>query len=61
MGKFRVTLKHGDPGKFKHSSQILEVEASSESTAMQIAINKFKNSNSSNRDKEVDVVKVEQR
>ena len=60
MAKFRVTLKYGDPGKYKHNSQTVTVEAGSESTAMTLAINKFKNSNSTYKNKEVDVVKIEE-
>lgn len=59
MSKYRVTIKHGDPGKSKLSSQTITVEAESDSTAMRLAEAKFKNSNSAYRNKEVDVVKVE--
>lgn len=60
MGKYRVTIKYGNPGEFKSSSQDIVVEAGSESVAMQLAPNKFKNSNSAYRNKEVDVVKVKE-
>lgn len=59
MNKYRVTLKYGDPGKYKNSSQSITVEAESDSTAMKLAENKFKNSNSTYKNKEVDIVKVE--
>ncbi len=59
MNKYRVTIKYGDPGKSKLSSQTITVEAESDSTAMRLAEAKFKNSNSAYRNKEVDVVKVE--
>jgi hypothetical protein len=59
MNKYRVTLKYGDPGKYKHNSQSVTVEAESDSTAMRLAESKFKNSNSTYKNKEVDIVKVE--
>ena len=60
MAKYRVTVKYGNPGEYKHNSQTFSVEAGSESTAMQLAVSKFKNSNSAYTNKEVDVVKVEE-
>jgi hypothetical protein len=60
MAKFRVTVKYGDPGKPKSTSQDITVEAGSESVAMQLAVNQFKNSNSAYRNKEADVVKIKQ-
>jgi hypothetical protein len=60
MPKFRVTVKYGDPGKTKNSSQDVTVEAGSESVAMQLAANQFRNSNSTYRDKEVDVVRIKE-
>ncbi len=58
MTKFKVKVKHGDPGKPKNSSQNIDVEAESESIAKELAINKFKNSNSAYKNKEVDVVEI---
>lgn len=60
MAKFRVTLKYGDPGKHKHNSQSVTVEAGSEAVAMQLAINKFKNSNAAYENKEIEVTKIEE-
>lgn len=60
MAKFRVTLKYGDPGKYKHSSQSVTVEAGSEEVAMQLAINQFRNSNAVYGNKEIDVAKIEE-
>jgi hypothetical protein len=60
MAKYKVTLKYGEPGEYKHSSQTVTVEASSESVAMELAVNKFKNSNAAYKNKEVDVVKAEE-
>jgi len=42
MNKYRVTIKYGDPGKYKHSSTTVDVEAESDSTAMRLAESKFK-------------------
>lgn len=61
MAKFRVKLKYGDPGKYKHDSQTIDVEADSEHSAEQVAVNKFKNSNSTYRNKEVEVIDVKPR
>jgi len=58
MTKYVVKLKYGNPGEYKNTSQSVTVEADSESTAMQLAINKFKNSNSTYKNKEVDVVDI---
>lgn len=58
MAKFRVTIKYGNPGQYKHNSQDITVEAGSESSAIQLALSVFRNSNSTYRDKEVEVVKV---
>lgn len=60
MAKYRVTVKYGNPGEYKHSSQTVTVEAVSESTALQLAVSKFKNSNSVYKNKEVEVVKIEE-
>lgn len=60
MPKFRVTVKYGDPGKPKNTSQDIMVEAGSETVAMQLAANKFRNSNAAYRDKEVDVVRIKE-
>ena len=60
MAKYSVTLKYGNPGEYKHSSQTVTVEANSESVAMELAINKFKNSNAAYKNKEVEVVKIEE-
>lgn len=58
MAKYQVKIKYGDPGKYKNTTQTVVVEAESESTAMKLAINKFKNSNSTYANKEVDVVEI---
>jgi hypothetical protein len=60
MAKYRVTIKYGDPGDYKHNSQDITVEAGSESVVMQSAANKFRNSNSAYRNKEVGVVKIKE-
>ncbi|WP_256077719.1 hypothetical protein [Massilia sp. YIM B04103] len=60
MAKFRVTIKHGDPGKYKNSSQDITVEASSEAVALELAPNKFRSSNPAYRNKEVDVVGIKE-
>jgi hypothetical protein len=60
MAKYRLKIKYGNPGEQKNSSQSVTVEAGSESTAMQLAISKFKNSNAAYRTKEVEVVKIEE-
>jgi len=62
MAKYKVSLKYGNPGQPQNTTTTVDVEASSESTAMTLAINKFKTSNGStylNRD--VSVVKVVER
>ncbi len=58
MANYRVKIKYGDPDKYKHNSQSITVDAENETTAMQLAINKFKNSNSTYKNKEVDVVEI---
>ncbi len=58
MGKYTVTVKHGDPGKFKNNSQNIMVEAESDSSAKSLAINKLKNSNAAYRNKEFEVTNV---
>ena len=60
MARFRVTVKYGDPGKPKTSTRDITVDAGSESVAMQLAVNQLRNSGSSYRDKEVDVVKIKE-
>ena len=62
MAKYRVKIKYGNPGEYKHNSQTIdvEVEAGSESTAMQLAVNKFRNSNSAYKNKDVDVVEIKE-
>lgn len=60
MAKYRVTVKYGNPGAYKNSTQSITVEAGSESVAMELAVNKFKNSNAAYQNKEVDVVKTEE-
>ncbi|KOR28371.1 hypothetical protein TI05_17065 [Achromatium sp. WMS3] len=60
MAKYRVRVKYGNPGGDKNNSTTVNVEAGSESTAMQLAINKFKNSNSIYKNKEVDVVEIKE-
>lgn len=47
MAKYAVFIKYGQPGKPKSSGQTVYVEAESESTAMKLAVTKFKNSNAS--------------
>jgi len=58
MTKYVVKLKYGNPGECKNNSQSVTVQSDSESTAMQLAINKFKNSNSTYKNKEVYVVDI---
>lgn len=59
MKKYRVTIKYGDPGKSKLSTRTITVEAPDSSSAMVLAVNSFKNSSSSYKNKEVDVIKLE--
>lgn len=59
MAKYRVTIKYGNPGEHKNTSQNITVDAESESTAMQLAVNKFKSSNAAYRNKEAEAVKIE--
>jgi len=59
MNKYRVTVKYGKPGQPKYSSQRITVEAESDYTAMELAINKFKNSNLAYREMEAEATKVE--
>ena len=58
MATYRVKVVYGNPGQNKNSSQQITVEAESDSVAIELAINKFKNSNSTYRNKEVDAVDV---
>lgn len=58
MPKYQVSIKYGNPGQNKSSTQMVTVEAESDLTAMTLATNKLKNSNSAYRDKEFEVVKV---
>jgi hypothetical protein len=58
MPKYQVSIKYGNPGQHKGNTQVITVEAESDSTAMTLATNKLKNSNSAYRDKEFEVVKV---
>lgn len=58
MSRYEVLLKYGDPGKTKNNSQAVVVEADSESVAMQLAVNKLRNSNAAYRAKEIDPVKI---
>jgi hypothetical protein len=60
MAKFRVTIKYGDPGEFKHNSQEITVEAGSEAVAMELAVNRFKNSNAAYRNKDAEVVRIKE-
>lgn len=60
MKKYRVTVKYGKPGEYKHNSQDITIEAGSESTAMELAINKFKASNSAYRNMEAIAVKTKE-
>ena len=60
MTKYRVTLKYGNPGEYKHSSQTVTVEANSDTVAKELAVNKFKNSNAAYKNKEVDVVDIDE-
>lgn len=60
MAKYRVKIKYGNPGEYKHNSQTVDVDAGSESTAMQLAVSKFKNSNSTYKNKDVEVVDIKE-
>jgi len=60
MAKYEVKLKYGNPGKDKHDSQTVTVEANSESVAMELAVSKFKNSNAIYKNKEVDVINIKE-
>lgn len=60
MQKYRVTVKYGNPGQYLSNSQTVIVEASSDATAMRLAVNKFKTSNPSYANKEAEAVKVEE-
>jgi hypothetical protein len=60
MKKYRVTVKYGKPGEFKHSTQQITVEAESDSSAMQLAVSKFKNSNPAYRNMDAEAVQVQQ-
>ena len=59
MNKYRVTVKYGKPGENKNASQQIVVEAESDSTAMQLAVSKFKASNAAYRNMEAEAVKVQ--
>jgi len=59
MTKYRVKIKYGNPGEYKHNSQTFVVRAESESAAGQLAINNFKNSDPAYKNKDVDVVEIE--
>lgn len=52
MKKYRVTVKYGDPGKSLNLSTQITVEAENQSTAMNLAVNKFKASNPTCRNKD---------
>ena len=56
MNKYKVTLKYGEIGKVKNTSTTIIVEAESDTSAMILAKNIFRNKNSSNQNKEVDAV-----
>lgn len=58
MATYRVKIAYGNPGQHKSNHQQITVEAESDAVAMELAINKFKNSNSAYRNKEVDAVDV---
>lgn len=58
VAKFKVKIKCGNPGEYKHGSHEIVVECENESVAIDMAINKFKNSNAVNRNKECDAVKI---
>ena len=60
MSKYQVRIKYGKPGKPKHNIQTITVEADSESSAESIAISKFRNSNLTYKDKEVDVIGIKE-
>ncbi len=60
MATYRVKLAYGDPGKTKSTRQDITVDATSDSVAIQLAINKFKSSNSTNRNKEVDAIEIKE-
>ena len=58
MAKYCVRIRYGNPGEHKHNFQMVYVEADSPSAAERLAIAKFRNSNSTYRHKEVDVVEA---
>lgn len=60
MAKYMVTIKYGNPGESKNTSQIITIEAGSESAAMQLAVNKFKSSNAAYKNKEAEAVKIKE-
>ena len=57
MLKYQVTVKYGNPGEFKHNSQLITVEAETEESAMELAVNKLLNSNPTYKDKEAVALK----
>lgn len=58
MNKYKVKLKYGNHGEFKHNSCSENVEAEDESIAAMLAVNKFKNSNAAYKNKDVDVCEI---
>lgn len=60
MRDYRVKIKYGNPGEYKHNSQDVTVKAVDETAAAQLAINKFKSSNAAYKNKDVDVVQVKE-
>lgn len=59
MAKYRVRVKHGKNGAM-NSVATVDVEASSESVAMELAVNKFKTSNAAYRDHDAVPVEVKE-
>lgn len=60
MARYRVRIKYGNPGEYKHNSQTVDVDAGNDSTAAQLAVSKFKNSNSAYKGKDVEVVDIKE-
>lgn len=59
MGTFRVKMKCGKPGEYKHDSHNITVNAEDAVIAVDLAINKFKNANGANSNKECEAIDVE--
>ena len=58
MNKYRVSVKYSRPGSTSSSTQDVVVEAESDQSAMQLAVNKLKTSNSAYRDVNAVAIKV---